>query len=218
MDLTNRALIIGYALLLILLASIVIFLAWGAPDQSIERLSDLAGYLDDHNNNAAKVLVTLGGLIVVLIGLLVIIYEVLPPETGSVRLQHVSNGQADIAVEEVVQRLESELRALPQLADAQATITGRGRKAEVNLDLYVTPDADLASTSEEACRVARELMEGRMGLQLDGQPRAQVHYRELRVGGPVDAPHAMQPIEEPAQVRETHEAAETSHQDQPASS
>lgn len=181
MDQTNRVLAIGVALLWIFLLLLVILLAWGAPDESINRLADLAGYLDGHNTNAAKLIVTFGGLIFVLLGVIVIILEVSPPETGSLKVATLGSGEGRIGTDEVVHQLEEQLGALPQVSQARATVLARGRKADVKLDLYVTAEADLASTTEEACRHARELVEGRMGIALTRPPQAQLHYRELRV-------------------------------------
>ena len=56
MDQTNRVLIVSVALLWIFIVFLIILLAWGAPDESIDRLGDLAGYLDDHNGTAAKLI------------------------------------------------------------------------------------------------------------------------------------------------------------------
>ena len=50
MDQTNRVLIVGAALLWIFALLVIILLAWGSPDESIEQLADLAGYLEDHND------------------------------------------------------------------------------------------------------------------------------------------------------------------------
>jgi len=203
MDLTNRTLIIGGALIWIFLVLVVILLTWGAPDESIRRLGDLSGYLNDHNNGATKAIITLGGLILITLAAIVIVIEVAPPETGSVRVQRVGAGEASIGTDEIVQRLEEELRLVPQLTDAQAIVSARGRKAEVQLDLYVRADADLTATSEEACRVARDLVEQRMGVELDCSPKARLHYRELHVARPAppaaaNAPSAPQPFTTPA--------------------
>lgn len=225
MDLTNRALIIAGALLCIFVALVIVLLAWGAPDQSIERIGDLAGYLQDHNSRPAQFIITFGGLIFVLLSALIIVYEVAPPETGSVRVQRVGSGQASIATDEIVQRLEEELGRVSQLTGVQANVIARGRKAEVNLDLFVSSDADLAAASEEACRIARELVEQRMGVQLDCAPRAQIHYRELRVArpaGPTSAAPPMPPFSTasgpPPPAESTHEASETTQQNQPTGS
>jgi hypothetical protein len=184
MDVTNRVLIIGASLLWIFIIFVIILLAWGAPDESITRILDLGDYLNDHNNNAAKLIITFGGLIFALIALMIIIIELAPEQTGQLAVTKVGSGDARIGTDEIALRVEEELRAVPQLAQVQATVIGRGQKAEVRLDLQVSPQADLALVAEEACHRAQQLIEGRMGVGLTGRPKADLHYRELQVARP----------------------------------
>jgi len=234
MDLTNRILIIGGALLWIFVVIVVILLAWGAPDESIERIADLAGYLEDHNDTPAKLILTLGGLILVLLAAIVVIVEVAPPETGTLKIANVGTGEARIPTDEVAHLLEQELRQLPQLTQVQASVQARGDKAEVSLDLHVGADADLTATTEEACRRAGELISQRIGVSLARPPRAQLHYKELRVarkpaptgspsgstaspfapGSGASAPSEVATPSSP--TPSTYEASQTTQEDRPA--
>lgn len=234
MDLTNRILILGGALLGIFVVIVVILLAWGAPDQSIERITDLAVYMEDHNNNAAKLIITLGGLILALLAAIVVIIEVAPAQTGSLKVANVETGDARIPTQEVAHLLEEELGRMPQLNKVQAKVEVRGDKAEVDLELHVGAEADLAATAEEACRRANELLARRIGVALARPARAQLHYLELRLAGGRAAsgsassgqvrPQAMgsEPPETlpaespPAATESTHEASEQSPEDRPA--
>jgi hypothetical protein len=217
MDVTNRTIIVGGALIGIFLVFLVMLLAWSAPTESINRLADLSGYLDDHNNTGSKLIITFLGLIIVLLAGLVVVFEVAPPESGSIRVAKAGSGTVRIGTDEVVQQLESDLATMIQLSGVQAHVEPRGRKGFVKLDLYVTANADIAATTEEAIRRTRELLEGRMGIELDGPPHAQIHYRELRVARPATpapsspsspapapspSPPSAQPAHEPAEQRE----------------
>ncbi len=115
---------------------------------------------------------------------IVIIFEVAPPEAGGLKVAKVGAGQARISTDEITLRLEAELRALPDITDAQAAVQGRGQKAEINLELHVGADADLTSVADAACRRTREVVEQQMGVGLVTAPKAQLHYRELRVARP----------------------------------
>jgi hypothetical protein len=246
MDLTNRVLIVGTALLWIFVLLLIILLAWGSPDDSIGRLADLAGYMDDHNTTGAKLIITFGGLILVLAAVIVIIFEMAPPQTESLKVGNVGSGEARISTDEASRRLDEELRVLPQISHVEARVLARGQKAEVSLDLHVTPEADLALTTEEVCRRARQLIEERMAVALARPPQAQLHYRELRVAQAqeVAADPAPQPEESvpgesadagdspgpvswqamgpdpgaspPVSTETTHETSETSQEDRPA--
>ena len=190
MDVTNRVLIIGGALIWIFVIFVIILLAWGAPSDSIEQLGDLVGYLEDHNDTPAKLILTFGGLIFALLGLIIILYEVAPPQTGSLKLAKIGGGEARISTDEIARRLEEELRMMPNMREVQVQVRGRGQKAEVDLELHVGAEADLATTAEEACLRASHVLEQQMGLTLARPPRAQLKYRELRVARPAESPQA----------------------------
>jgi hypothetical protein len=236
MDVTNRTVIITASLVWIFLVALVILLTWSAPNESILRLSHFARYLNDHNTIGAQLVVTFGGLILILLGAMLVILEVAPPDTGAVKVAKAGSGDVRIGTDEITQQLEQGLRTLPQLGDAQVAVLARGHKAEVRLDLYVTADADLAATTDAACRRARDIVEGRMGIELAAPPHAQIHYRELRVGRAqataptgrpaVAAPPTRNPYTPPAPVASstsappssepTHGATESPAEDRPA--
>ncbi|MGB2696044.1 MAG: hypothetical protein WBD55_12780 [Dehalococcoidia bacterium] len=225
MDLTNRILIIGAALLWIFVLIIVILLAWGAPDESIKRIADLAGYLQDHNDSPAKMVITLGCVILALLAVIIVIAEVAPPEGGSLKVSNAGSSDARIPTEEVAHLIEAELRQMPELEDIQANVLARGEKAEVSLELHVGPEADLAATVESACNRASELLAHRIGVAVTRPPSAQVHYRELRVAksppasmpdDPLAPPASAQPpaYSAPAATTESsHEASQTTTED-----
>jgi len=197
-DLTNRAIIIGSALVAMFVVLVIVLLAWGAPDESIDRLADLSGYMRDHNNREAQLIVTFGGLILVLLAAILIVFEVSPPESGSVKVQKVGTGEARIGTDEVGERVVREVRALPDVNDADVTVSARGDRAEVRMELHVEPEADLSGVADEACRRARNLIEGQMGVELVGPPQARLHYRELRVSRPAPAKQPAVSRPEPA--------------------
>ena len=230
MDVTNRTVIITASLVWIFLIALVVLLTWTAPDESIDRISRLGRFLDEHNTTGTQLVVTFGGLILVLLGAMLVILELAPSESGTVKLAKVGSGNVRLGTDEITQQIEQELRSLPQLGDAQVAVLARGHKAEVRLDLYVSSDADLAAISDAACRRARDLVEGRMGVELAGPPQAQVHYRELRMkpaGQPaVAAPPARNPYTPPAPAaadisappvsESSHGATESATEDRPA--
>lgn len=231
MDLTNRILIIGGALLWIFVVIIVVLLAWVEPEESIERIRDFAGYLEDHNDEAGQLILTFGATILVLLAAIVVIIEVAPPETRSLKVANVGSGDARIPTDEVAHLVEEELRMLPQLNQVSANVQARGEKAEVSLDLHVGPEADIAATTEEACRRTSDLLAQRIGVELAQPPRAQLHYKELRVArkqAPARKPASSPPskassqpseaapgADEPAPSKESADESKTSQQDRP---
>ena len=205
-DLTNRILAVAFALLWIFLILLIILLVWSSPEESITRISDLAGYLDDHNTTEAKLIITFGGAILILLATLLILFELVPTEGNNLKIQQVGGGDVEISAEEAVLRVEEELRLVPQVDQVQAKIVGKGKKAEVSLTLHVAADANLANTADEVVSRTTSFLEEKMGIQLAKPPSAEIHYRELRVSSRAAAnqptPVAEAPTAPPAAAKE----------------
>ena len=211
MDVTNRVIIVAGAFVWIFLVLVLILLAWGAPENSIDRLGDFVEYLDDHTDDVSRVILTLGGVILVLVAVVLIIAEVTPPATAAVKVQQVKAGSAVISTQEIEQRVEQEVGSVPHVSQAAVKVVGRGRGVELDLDLHVDPEANLTEAAEEACQRARELAEGKMGIALLRPPRAHLHYKELHLAAAAEAPSTEADVEPAeADVEPPDEAAEPS--------
>jgi len=184
----NRFVIVIAALAAIFAALLVVLLAWGAASNSIARLDDLAGWLRDHNNREAKVIITLAALVVVLAMLTAIIIELTPSPTQKMRVRRVKSGSAAITTAEIAERINTEVLYIEHIADSNAIVAARGRRVEVVLDLQVDEGADLARAADAACRRAHALVEQQLGIELTQPPRARLRYRELRLRRPAGTP------------------------------
>ncbi len=187
----NRFVIVLVALLVIFAAVIVITLAWGAPDGSITRIADLADWLRRHNDGETKLIITLGGIVIVLAMLMAIILELTPSPTQRMRVRNVKAGDATITTREIADRINAEVLGIEHVAECASIVAARGRRVEAVLDLQVDAGADLTHLSEDACARVRRLVEEQMGVELAAAPRARLHYRELRLRG--DAPQGSSP-------------------------
>jgi phosphotransferase system glucose/maltose/N-acetylglucosamine-specific IIC component len=181
-DAFNRAAIVGLAFAWVILMALVILLTWGADSESIDRLGDLVSYLNDHTDTASKLILTLGAAALIVLSLMVIVAELVPAEpTAEVRLESVTGATAILPTDAITQRLEEELRSLPQVQEAQAMVAARDRGLAVGMHLTLTPNANVSSATEEACRVAQETIEQKIGVALVGLPTVQIRF------GPVTA-------------------------------
>ena len=177
MDAFNRAAIVGLAFAWVIFMALVILLTWGADSESIDRLGDLVSYLNDHTDNASKLILTLGAAALIVLSLIVIVAELVPAEPAAeVRLESVTGATAILPTDAITQRLEEELRSLPQVQEAQAMVATRDRGLAVGLRLTLTPDANVSSTTEEACRVAQDTIEQKIGVALVGLPTVQIRF------------------------------------------
>ena len=182
----NRFVVALLALLVIFGVAVVITLAWGAPDGSIARIADLAGWLRRHNDRDTKVIVTLAGVVIMLAMLMAIILELTPSSTQRMRVRRVKAGEATITTREIAERIDAELLQVEHVAECQTIVAAHGRRVEAVLDLHVDAGADLTRTADDACTRVRQLVEGQIGVELAAPPRARLHYRELRLRN--DAP------------------------------
>ena len=201
-DQANRFALVVAALVITFLALLVVLLAWGAAAGSIARVSDLAGYLRDHNNREAKLMVTLGAAVIVLLMLSVIIAEVTPSPIAKMRVRNVRAGDATITTPEIAARVEAEARGVPHVRDCAAVVATHGRRVDVVLDLHVDEGADLAQAAETACARVQALVEEQMGIELAQPPRARMHYRELRLRDEPEVTPAARPWASPPTERE----------------
>jgi hypothetical protein len=210
LDLVNRFVVAVFALLVAFGAALVVLLAWGAAEGSIGRVDDFAGFLRDHNDRDSKVILTMGGAVVVLLMVAAIVIEATPSPAQRMRVRNVKAGDATLTTPEIAARVEDEVRQIPHVRDCSAIVAVRGRALELVLDLHVDGAADLAQTADEACRRAQELVAQRIGVPLARPPRARLHYRELhlkdqRTAGVEPAERVATGWERPSRPEELHD-------------
>jgi hypothetical protein len=176
-DAFNRGIIVTLAVIWVTLMAIVILVTWAADTETIDRLSDLVRYLDDHTDNASKLILTLGASSLVVLCLIVIVAELAPagPSTD-IRLEGVTGATAILSTEDINQRIEQEVTSLPQIKESKASVTARDRGLAVALDLILDPDANVPEATEEACRVTQETVEQKIGVALIGLPTVQIRF------------------------------------------
>ena len=216
MNLANRLIIVLGALLLIFAVAVMILFTWAAASESVERLSDFVQFLDDHaEDNGSRIILTLGGIVVALLALVVVIAELTPPRAERVPVRDVRAGDALLSTDAIAQRLQQEVSFVPHVTQVKTTVAARGKGVEIDLELHVDPDTNLALTSEEACRAVENLLTNRLSVEMARPPRLNLRYSELRLAGaPTEAPPSAPPppAEEPpaeAEEKEAPAAAET---------
>jgi hypothetical protein len=123
-------LIVLVAAAIIVLMSVLIFLTWTADTDVIDKVGDLSEYLDAHNDDAGKMIVTLSALIVVVLSLLMIIME-LAPEDEEKELRVKQAGATTIVPAAALKgRIEEALVALPDVTAAKAKVNTKDNGRE----------------------------------------------------------------------------------------
>ena len=192
MDTFNRGIIVALAAIWVVLMAVVILVTWAADTETIDRLGDLVSFLNDHTDNASKLILTLGTLALVVLCLIVIVAELTPAgPSDDIRLEGVTGAAAVLSAEAINQRIEQEVTALPQVKEAKASVTAHDRGLAVALNLVLGPDANVPETTEEACRVTQETIEQKIGVALVGLPSVQIVFSPPE-GKPAPTPEGEQ--------------------------
>ncbi len=181
MNETNRTVIILLAALWIVLMAVVIFVAWAADVETVGRLDDFVSYLDDHRNNASRLILTLGALVLIVLALLVIIVELAPEEEAREIRVEQAGATTIVPAEPLRLRLEEALTAIPQVTTARARVFSRDKGVGMKLDLTVTPGANIAAVTQEASRVVVETLQADLGLPVSAPPTVRITFGPPKV-------------------------------------
>lgn len=202
MNETNRTAIVLLAAAVIVLMAVVVFLAWTEASGTVARLQDFVQFLDDHRDNASRLILTLGALVVIVLALLIIIFELAPEEeTRDLRLAQAGTTTIVPALA-LQQRLEEALLALPMITAARARVSGGDKGIATNLDLTIAPDANVAAAAQEAARVVVDTLQTDLGLPVAAPPTVRIAFGEAKApaGAPTAASSLVQPPVEPDAV------------------
>lgn len=171
METANRIIIVAAAVLWIWLLVVIILLTWTAPETSLGWAADLVTFLRNHTDALSRTVFSLALAILILLAVALIITELAPPPSPEVKVTNVRAGEGVLSTDEIAQRLARDLLALEQVTDVKARVQSRDKGVQVALDLGVDPQASLADVGERAAALARESVEGRMGVTLTAPPK-----------------------------------------------
>jgi hypothetical protein len=194
---------------------VIIFLAWAAPGDSIEKLGDIVQEMDDNNDTVGRLVVTLGALALAVFGLLVIILE-LAPEDEERELRVKQAGSTTIVPAQALrQRVEEAIGALPEVTTVKAKVWTQENAIATNLDLGLIPRANVANVTQEASRVVVDIVQTELGLPVAGLPEVRISF-----GGekplPVAAAAAAGTVDASSMFRRPPEASSTFQRPQTA--
>ncbi|MGE0056798.1 MAG: alkaline shock response membrane anchor protein AmaP [Dehalococcoidia bacterium] len=184
MNLFNRIVVLLLLVAVITAAIAVAVLAWTIPNKTINWLADAVQWLDDNDGDTEKALLTAGAIVVGVVALAALVVEILPRRRTDVRITDIQGAHATLSTAAIAQRLEEAVRQVPHVADTKAFVRARRKGVEVDMDLHVDPDANLADVTGAASTTIRDVLSSRMHVALVAPPRTRLHYRELRLRRP----------------------------------
>ncbi len=192
MNVFNRVLVV----LLLLVFVVLVGVGAAVPERSLAAVERLV--------QAAKPLVFLPmvylwwavAAALIVLALLLLALELYRPRHLTVQVRQASGGVVELSTESVSRSLEYHIRQVPGVNQVRPQVESRGRSVRVALELETDPLADVPAKSEEVMQLARELVEGKLGLKMaPGGLRVQVRQGAYRQGGGVA--QAVQPPELP---------------------
>ena len=181
MTIFSRIFVILVCLALAASAIALVTLAWTMPQESIDGLGETLEWLEEHNQDTEKALLTAIGALVALLAFLVVVLELLPRIGTEVKVTDLKVGDAVLSTAAISQRVEEAVQQVPHVAAVRAVVKARRKGVQVALDLHVDPDANLAAVTDEACQAAQDVLTNRVHVAMQEPPHARLHYRELRL-------------------------------------
>ena len=186
MTVVNRAVI----LILILLLIVLLVVAAVVPNTLLERLAYTVQQTQDALTSGwpmSYVLFLVVDLIAILVLVVLLWLEIRPRGKKVVGVRSVAGTKAELSTDSVRQSLEYRIGALPDVLRVKPTVTGARGGVSVLLDLETVPELDIPAKMEEVTVVARELIEGKMGLKLSS---IRVRIKQAAYGRTKPAPTA----------------------------
>lgn len=195
-------LIVIVAAAMIVVMALLIFVTWSADTDAINSLGDVVEFLNDHNDSAGKLIITLAAVIVVVLSLLIVAVE-LAPEDEQKELRVRQEGATTIVPAAALRaRIEEALVALPEVSTARAKVSTRDNGIATSLDLTLTTGANIAEVTQESVRVVTDTVQSDLGLPLAGVPVVRISLGGAKAP-PVTSAAAEPPSTEPAPTNTT---------------
>lgn len=183
MSVFSRIFVVVTCLALAAGAIAIAVLAWTIPVDSIDWLRNATGWMDGHDSNTEKTILAVVCAAIALIAVVITVLELLPKSGTDVKVTDLKIGDAVLSTAAISQRVEEAVHQVPHVASVRAAVKANRKGVLVSLDLYVDPDANLATVTDEACGAATDVLTNRVHVALQQPPHARLHYRELRLRG-----------------------------------
>lgn len=171
MALFNRIVVILLLLSLIPVITIGLIVPRETVQVLLDGLDDLHSQLDTSVSTAELVIRIVLALVIDSV-LVVLLYLQVRRRPGfGVPVQQAQEGEAEIAVDSITDRLVYHLDPLPGVLNVGPKITPHRGGVEVTLDVEMAVDVDMPANIDEISTVTRQVIEDELGLKLRGKPK-----------------------------------------------
>lgn len=183
MNLLNRLVIVLELLLAMAFSGVLFFFVMVNRKFLRDTLGPTLARIAQDQTDLAQ-FVCLGILVLVFaFSLLYLLLQFARPESARMRVESVQGAEVSITADAIVQRLEYEIDSLSDVIKVRPRVStsGRNKPVDVTMDLLISPEADIATKTQEAMGVARRVLEDRLGLKVG---KIQVHLDHAKLQRP----------------------------------
>jgi hypothetical protein len=179
MNLFNRIVVI-LGLLLSMVCSALLFMATGPVIRSLTPFLQYLEQGSDLMSGSTGAFRLVAGFVFTLLIWVVcaalLWLEIRRPNPATVRLRDASQGEAEITVDSVVNRLEHTILQIPEITRVKPAVRDSRKGVNIVLRLETEPDIDVPAKTEQVQQLTRNTVEDQMGLMLGGI-RIQMRHR-----------------------------------------
>jgi len=140
-------------------------------------------------------------VVLILVLIILLWLEVRPRAKKTLTVRTVTGTQAEVSAASVEQGLEHHISQLRDVYKVKPTVRGKRGGVDIVLELETVPEIDIPGKVDEVSQAARELVEGKMGLNVADLKvlLKQVSYgKAARITPSTPAEPAPMPIEAPS--------------------
>ena len=116
------------------------------------------------------------GVVLAILWVVLFWLEVRRPRRKTVRIKTASDGVAQLGVESVAQSLEYRIDELAGVRKVNTQIRSRGRDVNVVVNLDTSPSVNIPVLTEEIVSMARDIVEGQLGVKIHGRVLVNVKH------------------------------------------
>jgi uncharacterized alkaline shock family protein YloU len=177
MNIFNRLVMIVLLVVSMIVLPVVLVLVPARPDMVAVMGQQTLSLLDIVRLNQFRFILggaSLAVLTFVVCGLLLWL-ELRRPRGKVVRVHKVSGDAAKVTTDSIARRLEYNVDQLADVISVKPKIMSKGKGVHVRLQVETAPEIDVPAKTEEISKVAREVIEERMGLKLAG--KIEIHIK-----------------------------------------
>lgn len=176
MNTFNRIVVILLLIVSVIVLPVALFALALMPEQMLNFGQQGLDFIGNHMTFFNIVITIIVGVLLLILCAFLLALEVRRARAKTIKVQKISGGEAEIAIDSIARRLEHHIEGVVDVLDVKPKITRKGKGVRVQLEVVTSPDIDVPMMTEEVCELARDIVEDRMGLKLSKKIKVHIKY------------------------------------------